>query len=197
MDSRFRGNNVQNIMLLFGHVGITLGAAAAVAGNVNRREKKSWFASLSKYLDIRLLVVGSLLPDIIDKPVGQYLFRNTFNNGRIFSHTLLFLVVISGVGFLIYKKQRRTWLLALAAGTFTHLLLDQMWQTPATLFWPVFGLAFPKVDLEGWAQGIFHAMFHDPAVYIPEIIGLAIVLWFAAYAIKRKQIDSFPEVRPC
>jgi membrane-bound metal-dependent hydrolase YbcI (DUF457 family) len=179
-------------MLLFGHVGITLGAAAVLAGSVNRqREKKSWFASLSKYLDIRLLLVGSLLPDIIDKPVGQYLFRDTFDNGRIFAHTLLFLIVISAVGLFIFKKQRRAWMLALAAGTFTHLLLDEMWQTPATLFWPWLGFSFPKIELEGWAQGIFHAMFFDPAVYIPEIIGLAIVLWFVVDAIKRRKVGAF------
>ena len=179
-------------MLLFGHVGITLGASAVLAGGVNRqREKESWFASLSKYVDIRLLLAGSLLPDIIDKPVGQYLFRDTFDNGRIFSHTLLFLIVISAVGLFIFKKQRRTWMLALAAGTFTHLLLDAMWKTPATLFWPLLGFSFPKIELEGWAQGIFHAMFFDPAVYIPEIIGLAIVLWFGVDAIRRKKVGAF------
>lgn len=179
-------------MLLFGHAGITLGAAAIMAGSVNRHsEKKSWFASLSKYLDIRLLLVGSLLPDIIDKPVGQYFFRDTFDNGRIFSHTLLFLIVISAIGFFIFKKQCRTWLLALAGGTFTHLILDEMWRTPKTIFWPLLGFSFPKVELEGWASGIFHAMFFDPAVYIPEIIGLAVVLWFVFDAIRRKKVGAF------
>src|SRR4030043_267174 len=115
-------------MLIFAHTGITLGAGSIIADTVNRRP--SWFASLSHYLDIRWLLVGSLLPDIIDKPVGQYLFRDTFNNGRIFSHTLLFLIVISAVGFLLLKKYRYKWMLALAAGTFAHLVLDEMWQVP-------------------------------------------------------------------
>lgn len=179
-------------MLLFGHVGITLGASAVLAGSVNlRREKIAWFVSLSKYLDIRFLLVGSLLPDIIDKPVGQYIFRDTFSNGRIFSHTLLFLIVISAFGFFLWKKQHQIWMLALATGTLTHLLLDVIWETPSTLLWPLLGFSFPKNDLEGWAQGIFYAMVHEPTVYIPEIIGLAIVLWFAVGVIRHKKVGVF------
>src|SRR4030043_727323 len=102
-------------MLLFAHPGITLGAATLIADAVNR--KPSWFASLSRYLDIRWLMVGSLLPDIIDKPVGQYFFRDTFNNGRIFSHTLLFFIVLTAIGFFLYKRHCHIWMLSLAAGT--------------------------------------------------------------------------------
>jgi len=179
-------------MLLFGHAGVTLGVAAVLAGGVNRRkEKTDWFVALSKYVDIRWLLVGLLLLDIIDKPVGQYLFRDTFNNGRIFSHTLLFLVVIAAPGLYLWKSRRRTWLLALAAGTFTHLLLDGMWSIPATLFWPLMGFSFPKIDLENWVGGIFHALTHDPSIYIPEIIGLAVALWFAVDIIKRKKVLAF------
>ncbi len=176
-------------MLLFAHPGITLGAATLVADVVNR--KPSWFASLSRYLDIRWLLVGSLLPDIIDKPVGQYLFRDTFNNGRIFSHTLLFLIVISTLGFYLWKKHRQTWMLALAVGTFTHLILDEMWQTPQTLFWPALGYRFPSVELEGWVGNIWESLFSQPNVYIPEIIGLVILLVLAAYLFKKKGIVAF------
>ena len=84
-------------MLIFGHAGITLGAAVIVSSVAYNRksqdvEKRSNLSSLPAYLDIRLLLIGSLLPDIIDKPVGQLIFRETFSNGRIFSHTLLFLL---------------------------------------------------------------------------------------------------------
>ena len=176
-------------MLLFAHTGITLGAATLFADAVNR--KPSWFASLSRYLDIRWLLVGSLLPDIIDKPVGQYIFRDAFNNGRIFSHTLLFFIVISTVGIFLYKKQRRTWLLALAAGTFTHLLLDEIWQTPVTLFWPLLGFSFPREELAGWASDIWSALFSEPRVYIPEIVGLVILLVLGIYLIKRRGLGAF------
>ena len=99
-------------MLLLGHAGITLGAATLVAGVMKSRHssqimKVSWFALLSSYVDIRLLLLGSLLPDIIDKSVGQVFFRETFASGRIFSHTLLFLIIITGVGFYLYKWKQK------------------------------------------------------------------------------------------
>ncbi|MBA7704295.1 hypothetical protein ES703_113098 [subsurface metagenome] len=183
-------------MLILGHAGITLGAATLIAGVVNSRQalkftKISWFASLSHYVDIRLLLVGSLLPDIIDKPVGQYFFRETFNNGRIFSHTLLFLVLLSAVGFYLYKRHRQAWMLPLAAGTLMHLVLDEIWNAPATLFWPFMGFTFEKIELAGWVSNIFKALLSDPAVYIPEAVGLAILLWFGLILARRRQIGIF------
>jgi inner membrane protein len=183
-------------MLIFGHTGITLGAAALAAHAVNTRKAgqapdKSWFAPLSRYVDIRLLVIGSLLPDIIDKPLGQYFCRETFNNGRIFAHTLLFLVLITAAGYYLYQRQRRPWLLTLAAGVFTHLAFDEMWQVPATLFWPVLGLTFPKYDLTGWATNIFKALLSNPYIYVSEAIGLAIIIWLAAGIVSRKKVGAF------
>ncbi len=99
-------------MLVFAHAGINLGAAAlavGVAGGGLASEigKASWFVALARRVDIRLQLVGSLLPDIIDKPVGQFFFRETFSNDRIFSHTLLFLIIIAAAGFYLYKRHRQ------------------------------------------------------------------------------------------
>jgi len=179
-------------MQLFAHPGITLGAAAMLAGAANHRlNPAGWFAALSNYLDIRWLMVGSLLPDIIDKPVGQYFFRDTFNNGRIFSHSLLFFVVITAAGLLLFKKARYTWLLALAAGTFTHLILDEIWQVPQTLFWPFTGLAFPVSEIDGWLRTIWEWLISNPSVYIPEITGLVVILLLVFQVIKNKKIVAF------
>ncbi|MFA5308121.1 MAG: metal-dependent hydrolase [Dehalococcoidales bacterium] len=179
-------------MLIFAHTGITLGAAALLAGGAKRgRNPAEWLTALSGYLDIRWLLVGSLLPDIIDKPVGQMLFRDTFQNGRIFSHTLLFLIVVSALGFYWWKRQKSRWLLALAAGTFTHLVLDSMWRTPQTLFWPLRGWEFPKAELEDWVGGIWHALVSNPGVFVPELIGLGLLVWLAAVIIKRRKTGDF------
>ena len=93
-------------MLLFGHVGITLASAAfgfglkdklcqgatgggmekasLIEGNCasNKRlgSSASFFRSSANRMDIRFLVIGSMLPDIIDKPIGLYIFRETFSN---------------------------------------------------------------------------------------------------------------------
>ena len=183
-------------MLIFGHAGITLGAATLLAGTVKSNPssqigKASWFTSLGSYIDIRLLLLGSLIPDIIDKLVGQLFFRDTFSQGRIFSHTLLFLIIITAVGFYLYKSRRKVWLLTLAFGTFMHLVLDEIWLAPRTLFWPLLGFAFERIELTDWALNIFRVLLSNPAVYIPEAVGLMMLLWFGLVLAGRKKIGVF------
>jgi membrane-bound metal-dependent hydrolase YbcI (DUF457 family) len=142
-------------------------------------------------VDIRLLLLGALLPDIIDKPVGQLFFRETFSNGRIFLHTLLFLSLIILIGIYLFRKNSRTWLLVMSAGVFTHLIFDQIWLSPKTMLWPLYGLAFEKVNLTGWAGGIFYALLTNPAVYIPELIGGITLVMFAWTLLSRRKVRSF------
>ena len=84
--------------------------------------------------------MGSLLPDIIDKPLA-YVFN--FGGGRSLAHTLLFALALLAASLYLFITRRRTWLLALFTGVFCHLILDSMWQNPQTLFWPVYGFLFP------------------------------------------------------
>jgi len=191
-------------MLILGHAGITLGAAIALDAAWSKRlpstaladppsnSRAYRFSSLAKHIDIRVLLVGSLLPDIIDKPVGHIIFRNTFSNGRIFCHTLLFLLVITLAGLCLYKRKRKIWLLILSCGTFTHLIFDQMWLTPHTLFWPLYGWNFPKEppDLVLWLKGTLTALVTVPSVYITEIIGALILGAFCWHLIRRGQLGN-------
>ena len=96
-------------MLIFGHIGITLSAAVLLNGTLAKRytlptrrddlvskpasssEKLSrqghssiadlWLIDLGHRVDLRLLLIGSLLPDIVDKPVGRFLLGDIFSNG--------------------------------------------------------------------------------------------------------------------
>ena len=123
-------------MLLFGHTGITLVIATLLNGAANyhfslahqriksgepqehniktRLTSKSAvtrrpfsFIALGTLLDIRLLLLGSLLPNIIDKPLGQIIFRESLSNGRIFTHTFLFLILITTAGYYLYRKRQK------------------------------------------------------------------------------------------
>jgi len=206
-------------MLIFGHVGITLGAAMTLSGlqnflhptNTTQNEEgkplsslsrevrthnyslinNSSFMSLVKRIDIRLLLVGSLLPDIIDKPIGHLLFKENLSNGRIFGHTLIFLILITFWGLLFYRHYGKTWFLFLSFGTFMHLILDQMWRTPRTLLWPILGLKFERIDLTGWIEGIWHSLLTDPAIYIPELLGLFILIWFFGMLLHMRTFYAF------
>ena len=197
-------------MLILGHTGFTLGAAILLNGALSKMLlPKKYSLSVSPksapptdsrascpelssgYIDIRALLVGSLLPDIIDKPVGQILFRDTFSNGRIFCHSLLFLLVITSAGRYLYKRNKKTWLFAFSFGTFMHLILDQMWLTPQTLLWPLYGSAFPKADMSHWLENIFIALRTVPSVYIPEIIGALVLGIFLRQLMRLRAWNNF------
>ena len=180
-------------MLILGHVGLTLGTAALMAGvhRGNRFSPTAWVTSLGNYIDIRLLIIGSLLPDIIDKPVGQIFFKETFSQGRIFSHTLLFLILVTMGGLYFYFKRKKVGLLILSFGTFSHLIFDQIWRTPQTLFWPLYGFTFARIELGEWIPNILDALLNSPQVYLPEVGGALILLWFGVVLIRRKKVYAF------
>ncbi len=196
-------------MLVLAHAGITLGTAALLneavsksrhraspskvllAPNPTSKHGASWFISLGNHIDIRLLLLGSLLPDIIDKPIGQFFFLDIFSSGRIFCHTLLFLLVISLVGLYLYKRKQKTWLLPLSFGIFMHLILDQMWLNPQTLLWPLYGFAFPKANLSHWLGDTFVTLLTEPSIYIPEIIGALVLGIFFWQLIRLRALNNF------
>lgn len=201
-------------MLILGHAGIALGTTAIIAEtlrNTNFFKKgkyasptaaednspavktagNSWFRQLGNYLDIRLLLIGSLLPDIIDKPLGQVFFKEFFSNGRIFGHTLLFLLVITLAGLYFYRFRKQSWLLVLSLGTFIHLACDQIWLMPRTMLWPVYGFAFERIELTGWMAYILDKLLKDPAVYLPELVGAAVLLWFAIELMHSRNVLNF------
>ena len=164
---------------------------ASPALDYTAAHRVSWLTSLGRYIDIRLLLVGSLLPDIIDKPVGIYLFPQTLSNGRIFSHTLLFLLLIALSGYFLYQRRRKIWLLILTFGTFMHLILDQMWKSPQTLLWPLYGPSFPKLALTDWLPNMINNLLADPAVYVPEMVGASVIAWFMGMLLRRRKVFVF------
>ena len=204
-------------MLLFGHVGITLASTAlglglgdklrhklrkggggeiSPTGDSNfsstlQSSKISFFRSLANRMDIRFLLIGSMLPDIIDKPIGIYVFQETFSSGRIFSHTLLFLILLAAAGLCTKRYFGKTWGLALSIGAFFHLLLDKMWQMPKTLLWPILGLGFEKMETANYLSNIFYALLEVPEVYVPEIIGFTLFVWFTCELINCKATTRF------
>jgi len=88
-------------------------------------------------------------------------------------------LVLLGVGWLLYRRKRPGFL-CLALASTGHLVLDRMWEMPRILFWPLYGLAFPAEGEPGAAQVPlwWHMLLADPWVYVPEMIGGLILLYF-------------------
>jgi inner membrane protein len=205
-------------LLLFGHLGITLVVGVVVTRIAKRQRSaapdyqsapvaqpalpgiKPLFALFGLRLsDWLFCAVGALLPDIIDKPVGHFLFGQVFGyNGRIFSHTLLFFIVILAVAGYLYLTRKNVWLLYLALGVLAHLILDSMWRTPQTLFWPLQGWSFPPekpTDLSHWVSNLYTGLLRNPMTYVPEIFGLIITAVFVISYIRARLIWIHAETR--
>ncbi len=204
-------------MLVFAHTGITIGCIWLAGKAWPSREKytatqKSQFpgnstesynqpetqtghsSTIKGYLlntDYRLLLFGSMLPDIIDKPLGIFLLSEEISSGRIYGHTLLFLLLIAGAGMAQYLKKGQVHLLTVAFGIFSHLVLDKMWQSPQTLLWPIHGFQFEKHPTEDWLPNIFENLVTNPGVYIPEIIGALILAAFMLNLIRKGKVATF------
>jgi len=120
-----------------------------------------WLVFRDPSIDHRLLVVGAILPDIVDLPSG----------GRWIGHTVLASVMLL-LGIMLGTRGRRLLrrrLLALSIGTFLHLVLDLAWTDTETFWWPAFGL-----DLGG---GPLPSIERGPSNVVLELAGLAIVVW--------------------
>jgi inner membrane protein len=204
-------------MFIFGHIGYTLTAALLLNNslNINRVNSKEtnqkpdntetthlkglsakfWtLVKRTKGLDLRFIVIGSLLPDIIDKPVGRYFFNNTFGTGQIYCHTLLFAIFLFLGGFLIVYKYKNSFMLMLAFGTIVHLILDGMWQKPHTLLWPLFGFSFeksPPIPFGTYLWNLIQQVLKSPWEGIPELIAAIIVVWFLWLLWRQKKLGSF------
>ena len=194
-------------MNTFGHAGLTLAAVYAVekgaswwmrrraageegAGSagqegVDGRAAGRWFPA-----DYRLVMLGSVLPDLIDKPLG-FSFASELVNGAVRSvgHTLLFAAAVVLTGLAVRLRSRRTALLLLAFASAGHLVLDRMWEMKDTVLWPFMGLEFPRgtTTLQEWI--LFHSRFWDAA--LPELAGFAVICFAAARVILTGRAGRF------
>jgi inner membrane protein len=165
-------------MFALGHLGLSWGGAVLLVEAArrlpDRRDPDLSGPRERMGLDYRFVILGSLLPDLIDKPLGVYVLTDTLGSGRAFGHSLLFLALLAAAA-LVLRRPYRTAFASIAFGCAAHLLLDRMWAEPETLVWPLLHRTAPPEELEGWAGQMLDQLASNPAVYVPEIAGGLIV----------------------
>jgi inner membrane protein len=212
------------LMFVFGHMGLTLAGALALDVVLPKRHctadakavqrmalpraadsvkdlavaASARLRSLAERMDLRILFLGSMVSDIIDKPIGRVIFRETYDNGRIYAHTLLFLMVVAAVGSYMYRRRGNSAGLVFSFGVLTHLFLDAMWFRPRTLFWPLLGLSFGEypTDLYSWSgiQAVMEKVVANPAMALmalPELMGGLVLVWLAWHLVKSRHVYAF------
>lgn len=146
-------------MLPLAHMGITVTLVKAAEKRLKAQR-----------VDYRLLLVASLLPDIIDKPLGHFLFGTSWLSNKMFGHTLLFLLLLGGVGLVFWRIKHGFVPMTLFLGAAMHDVLDVMWLHPETFLWPLYGWRFVTPKHEAW-----EGTFQFGAVAITKLASLEIV----------------------
>ena len=130
-----------------------------------------WFAGLAilivwsvfkdPAIDYRMVVLGSLAPDVVDAALG----------GARLAHTLAASVALLAIVMLATRARRlvRRRLLALPIGTLCHLVLDGVWTRRALFWWPFFGRR-----LEGGLPSLGRPVV---VLVVEELAGLAALAW--------------------
>jgi len=172
-------------MFLFGHIGITLGLFILLEYAV---------PGIRGRIDYRYVVLGALIPDIIDKLIGRIIFPYSIASGRLIAHALIFSLLFSLAAFYYFKRYGENRYLPMSGAFFLHLLEDRMWMNPEIFFWPFLGWKFhPGTPPDYWldyfmimAKNSFTPDFS--LTFISEVLGLGIiVIYIMALVLKRKR----------
>jgi hypothetical protein len=151
--------------LPFGHVTYTWAALALLQDR-----------GVGQELDYRGAAFAALLPDLVDKPLSLTLLANS-GTSQGMAHTLLG----HGLVTLAVYGLKPAWVpYALIANG--HLVADQMWKYPKTLFYPFSGrldswkfMGSPSAMLSAYVE-----IATRPAIIAVEVVGLALLGWVVA-----------------
>ncbi|MHA1913380.1 MAG: metal-dependent hydrolase [Promethearchaeota archaeon] len=109
------------------------------------------------------LAIGSLLPDIIDKPI--YLLG--LGNGRFVSHNLLF-ITLAFLAVLLISRRNFKLSIPFLIGMGLHLVLDLPY---VPWFYPF--MTYESVIIEEPILSWFIALFTDPLAITTELLGVS------------------------
>ncbi|RLA88024.1 MAG: hypothetical protein DRG20_06710 [Deltaproteobacteria bacterium] len=132
-------------------------------------------------LNLYLLIIAALLPDIVDKIIGL-IFITKFHTCRLYGHTIWFSFTILFVLYKIYPKWKiYGWI------EFGHLLLDNMFFFPQTLFYPLLGIKFYALNRINSSNEYIHKLIFNIFHKYPEILFFEVMGMFFIYVCYKKK----------
>jgi hypothetical protein len=127
-------------------------------------------------IDYRYILIGAILPDIVDGMLGLFVFDGP--SGRWIAHSLIANVVVTVAIILFFRGETRLAVFGLGVGWLTHLVGDAMWDAPQTFFWPLAGTGFADSPAEPYSWSLFTAPFDHVWTWLGELAGLGVLAWF-------------------
>lgn len=139
-------------------------------------------------VDVRFLLLGAILPDLVDLTLGTVLLAGIYSTGELWLHTLLTSsIYMVGVLLLTRRGRRRRAFMALGVGWLFHLLLDGMWTDSEIFLWPFFGWEVASGEAPYWPLSWERALA-DPWRWGLEMVGLTYLVWlWFAVGLNRKE----------
>jgi hypothetical protein len=125
-----------------------------------------WFVFRDPAFDYRLLVVGAVLPAVVD----------AFFGGARAMHSLTLSVVLLVVLMLVTsgRKPVRKMLLGLPVGTLLHLVVTGAWTNTTVFWWPFGGFSFDGARHPVAARGWWN--------FPLELVGIGLCWWIVRRA---------------
>lgn len=136
--------------------------------------------------------LGSILPDIVDKLLGHIIFSASLDNGRIFFHSLGIVLLFAIVGLFVWKYYRSFSFLVVGFGVFLHQVVDMMWTSPLSWYYPLLG-PYPADSSPDYFQRAILAEFTSGTEWI--FFAAIVVVTFVLYrnqALKNTLLDPDP-----
>lgn len=117
-------------MIFLGHLGIT----TAIIKQYEKLDEQD----TSFHIDYRFVLIGAILPDIIDKTTEIFVNHRIQFSGRLYGHTLLFSLILMIIGMISNFKRINTFTIGLCS--LIHIMIDGLWIMPKSFFFPMFGV---------------------------------------------------------
>ena len=127
-------------------------------------------------IDYRFVLVGAVLPDVVDGILGLFLFEGPA--GRWVAHSLLAVIVVTVVILVAFEKETRLAVFGLGVGWLLHLVGDGMWAAPETFLWPAFGTGFSTSPAEPYSWDLIAHPLDHLGTWGGEVVGVAILALF-------------------
>lgn len=191
-------------MNLCGHVGLSIALAYSAHTLMSKsfltRNRESSNNRISRLalsihttMDYRVVVMGSVAADLIDKPLGLWLTPDfVSHNTRSVGHSLIFCLILFILPVFFKKTWSKNIIIVAVASTF-HLIFDQMWIHRGIVLWPIYGWGFPIVDSTTFSEYSGHVLsnLYHFYKYPWELVGMTIIVLFVIHIIYTHNVVSF------
>lgn len=106
-------------------------------GDSGRQER------LADAIDYRLVALGALLPDLVDKSIVWVLFPDPEAGGHHIGHSVFLGLALLLAGLVLVARRSDARLALVGAGDLLHILSDSVTHVPHSLLWPFVTLDVP------------------------------------------------------